>query len=65
MLVVDDDTRRMWAAQARKERVKATIDFIGSIFAAVFILVVAWLFILITPDQKSAECEAIEEQLQR
>lgn len=63
MLKIDDETRALWARRARKERIKAVLSSIGAFFAFALFALVMWLFLVVTPDQRSAECEAIADEL--
>ena len=65
MLKIDDETRALWARRARKERIKAVFNGIGAFFALALFALFAWLFLVVTPDQRSAECESVAEELQR
>jgi hypothetical protein len=38
---------------------------IGAFFALALFALLAWLFLVVTPDQRSAECESVAEELQR
>ena len=45
----------------RRENIK---EAIGLVFAMLFFLVLAWLFLVATPDQCSAEADLIRVQLE-
>ncbi len=49
-----DSTRRIMAN---------ALEFIGSLIALLFFALLAWLFLTITPDQYSAECEALRAEI--
>jgi hypothetical protein len=65
MLVIDKDTRALWLSQARKERIRAFLEGVGAVVTLALFAILAWLFLVVTPDQRSAECEAVTEELQR
>lgn len=48
-----------------KKILKSTIEIIGGILAIALIIILFWLFLVITPDQYSAECEALREEMQQ
>ena len=39
-------------------------DAIGAIFVAALIIVIVWLFLIATPPQNSAECDALEVEFE-
>lgn len=39
-------------------------DVIGAIFVAILIIVLMWLFLVATPPQNSAECDALEVEFE-
>jgi len=41
------------------------LEVVGGILAIALIIILFWLFIVITPDQYSAECEALREEMQQ
>lgn len=40
------------------------LEFIGSLIAILLFALLAWLFLTITPDQCSAECEALRAEIE-
>lgn len=48
-----------------KKILKSTIEIIGGILTIALIIILFWLFLVITPDQYSAECEALREEMQQ
>ena len=50
-----DSTRRIMAN---------ALEFIGSLIALLLFALLAWLFLTITPDQYSAECEALRDEIE-
>lgn len=43
---------------------KNVLEVIGSILFLVFVVVLFWLYLIVTPDQYSAECEALRMEMQ-
>ena len=43
---------------------KKTIQVIGGTIAILFLLLMVWLFLIATPDQFSAECEILREEME-
>ena len=48
-----------------KKKLKAALEIIGGILTIALIIILFWLFLVITPDQYSAECEALREEMQQ
>ena len=47
-----------------KQTIKAIGETIGAIFTLLLIALLFWLFLVVTPDQFSAECEILREQME-
>ena len=43
---------------------KKVLEFIGSILFLVLVVVLFWLYLIVTPDQYSAECEILRAEMQ-
>lgn len=43
---------------------KNVLEVIGSILFLVFVVVLFWVYLEITPDQYSAECELLRAEMQ-
>ena len=41
------------------------IEIVGAILTIALMLILFWLFLVITPDQYSAECDALREEMQQ
>ena len=39
------------------------IEVVGGILTIAFVIILFWLFLVITPDQYSAECEALRDEI--
>ena len=48
-----------------KKILKSTLEIIGGILTIALIIILFWLFLIVTPDQYSAECEALREEMQQ
>lgn len=48
-----------------KKFLKSALEIIGGILMIGFIMILFWLFLIATPDQYSAECEALREEIQQ
>lgn len=48
-----------------KKILKSTLEIIGGILTIALMIILFWLFLVITPDQYSAECEALREEMQQ
>ena len=55
------EEERALAKKIRRENIK---EVIGLVFALLLFLVLAWLFLVATPDQCSAEADLIRVQLE-
>ena len=47
-----------------KKFLKSALDFIGGLLLMALVVILFWLFLIATPDQYSAECEALREEMQ-
>jgi len=47
-----------------KKFLKSALDFIGGLLLMALVVILFWLFLIVTPDQYSAECEALREEMQ-
>ena len=47
-----------------KQTIKAIGETIGAIFTLLLFALLFWLFLVVTPDQFSAECEILREQME-
>lgn len=50
--------------KAMKKFLKSALDIIGGILTMILFILLFWLFLVVTPDQYSAECEALREEMQ-
>lgn len=41
------------------------LEVVGGILTFALIIILFWLFLVITPDQYSAECEALRDEMQQ
>ena len=41
------------------------IEIVGWIMTIALMIILFWLFLVITPDQYSAECDALREEMQQ
>ena len=48
-----------------KKFLMAALEVIGGILTIALIIILFWLFLVITPDQYSAECDALREEMQQ
>ena len=48
-----------------KKKLKAALEIIGGILTMLLFILLLWLFLIVTPDQYSAECEALREEMQQ
>ena len=48
-----------------KKFLMAALEVVGGILTIALIIILFWLFIMITPDQYSAECEALRDEMQQ
>lgn len=48
-----------------KKILKSTLEIIGGILTISLIIILFWLFLIVTPDQYSSECEALREEMQQ
>ena len=48
-----------------KKFLKSALEIIGGILTIALIIILFWLFLIVTPDQYSAECEALREEMQQ
>ena len=51
-------------ASTRITRIRLFVNFLGLLAVAFGMFVLAWLFAVATPDQNSAECDALAEEMQ-
>ena len=56
--------RRRTVKEKTKQTIKAIGETIGAIFTLLLIALLFWLFLVVTPDQFSAECEILREQME-
>ena len=40
-------------------------DFFGGVLFAIMVVVLFWLYLIVTPDQYSAECEALRYEMEQ
>lgn len=48
-----------------KKFLKSALEFIGGLLLMALVVILFWLFLIVTPDQYSAECEALREEMQQ
>ena len=48
-----------------KKFLKDALEIVGGILTLILFVVLFWLFLSATPDQYSAECEALREEMQQ
>lgn len=48
----------------RRRRLRAAGEVAGGVMALALLALVAWLFLAATPDQFSAECEALRAEME-
>lgn len=48
-----------------KKFLKSALEFIGGLLLMALVVILFWLFLIATPDQYSAECEALREEMQQ
>lgn len=48
-----------------KKFLKSALEFIGGLLFMALVVILFWLFLIATPDQYSAECEALREEMQQ
>ena len=48
-----------------KKFLMAALEVVGGILTIALIIILFWLFLVITPDQYSAECEALRDEMQQ
>lgn len=48
----------------RRRRLKAAGEVVAGVLALALLALVAWLFLAATPDQFSAECEALRAEME-
>ena len=56
----DREVRR----RVRRRRLKAAGEVVAGVLALALLALVAWLFLAATPDQFSAECEALRAEME-
>ena len=56
----DREVRR----RVRRRRLKAAGEVVAGVFTLALLALAAWLFLVATPDQCSAECEALRAELE-
>ena len=44
---------------------KSALDIIGGVFVMALVVIMFWLFLVITPDQNSAESDALREEMRQ
>ena len=54
------EIRRRW----RRRRLRAAGEVVAGVLALALLALVAWLFLAATPDQFSAECEALRAEME-
>lgn len=47
------------------ELVASVFEAIGGLLVIAMFIFLAWLFLVITPDQNSAECDALREEMRQ
>ena len=67
--LMDEDARHerdhfMRECEIRRRRRKAAGEIVAGALVLALIILVAWLFLVVTPDQYSAECEALRAELE-
>ena len=48
-----------------KKFMKSALEIIGGLLFMALVVILFWLFLIVTPDQYSAECEALREEMQQ
>lgn len=48
-----------------KKFLKSALEIIGGLLFMALVVILFWLFLIATPDQYSAECEALREEMQQ
>lgn len=56
--------RQMRSRKAWRRRVRGWLEIIGGILTLALFVLLAWLFLVATPEQYSAECEATRAELE-
>ena len=56
----DREVRR----RVRRRRLKAAGEVVAGVFTLALLALLAWLFLAATPDQFSAECEALRAEME-
>lgn len=56
----DREVRR----RVRRRRLKAAGEVVAGVFTLALLALAAWLFLVATPDQCSAECEALRAEME-
>ena len=56
--------RHMRSRRAWRKLIRGWLEIIGGILTLALFALVAWLFLAATPDQFSAECEALRAEME-
>lgn len=56
--------RQMRSRKAWRRRVRGWLEIIGGILTLALFVLLAWLFLVATPEQYSAECEALRAEME-
>ena len=56
--------RHMRSRRAWRKRIRGWLEIMGGILALALFALLAWLFLAATPDQFSAECEALRAEME-
>lgn len=67
--LMDEDARHerdhfMRECEIRRRRLRAAGEIAAGVFTLALLALAAWLFLAATPDQYSAECEALRAELE-
>lgn len=60
----EENSRRLRRRHARRQAFKTALKAVGIIITVLLYTVLSWLYLVITPDQYSAECEALRAEME-
>lgn len=56
--------RHMRSRRAWRKRIRGWPEIVGGILTLALFILLAWLFLIATPDQYSAECELLRAEME-
>ena len=56
--------RHMRSRSAWHKRIRGGLEIVGGILTLALFILLAWLFLIATPDQYSAECELLRAEME-